>query len=59
MVGAPTPLTLLQDKSEPKSWYKAEGLTIFPPESELKGTALDDLKSFFSADNLGKMFVAQ
>lgn len=28
-----------QDKSEPKDWYKAEDLTIFPPESELQVTS--------------------
>ena len=56
---APFPILTTQDKSEPKDWYKAEGLTIFPPESELQGTAIDDLKAFFSVDNLSKMFAAQ
>ena len=43
----------------PRDWYKADNLTIFPPESELQGTAIDEVKAFFSPDNLGKMFAAQ
>lgn len=46
----------IRDRSNPKDWYKSEGITIFPPESELQGTALDELKSFFSIDNLSSLF---
>lgn len=46
----------LQDKSEPKDWYKAEGITVFPPESDLQGTAIDDFKKFFSQESISGMF---
>ncbi len=49
-------LTCSQDKTVPKEWYKAENMTIFPPESALQGTAVDDLKAFFGMESLSKMF---
>ena len=46
----------IRDRAVPKDWFKAEGVTIFPPESEIKGTALDELKSFFSAETFSALF---
>lgn len=37
-----------QDKSNPKDWKNAEGVTIIPPESEVV-TGIDNVKKFFSA----------
>jgi len=34
----------LQDQSDPKAWSKSEGVTEFPLESDIAGTAADDLK---------------
>jgi len=46
----------IRDKTQPRDWYKSEGLTMFPPEEQLKGTALDEVKAFFSSDNITKLF---
>eukprot|EP00955_Chlamydomonas_euryale_P007563 80263-Chlamydomonas_euryale.AAC.6 len=46
----------IRDKSVPKDWYKDVDLTILPPEPALAGTALDDLKKFFSSESLSSMF---
>lgn len=37
-----------QDKSVPKEWFKAEDVTVFPPEQEIldQGTAIDSVKRF-------------
>ncbi|KAG1675416.1 hypothetical protein FOA52_012335 [Chlamydomonas sp. UWO 241] len=48
----------IRDKSVPKDWYKSDGITIFPAESQLNRTALDDLKTFYSPETFGKMFAA-
>ncbi|GAX80645.1 hypothetical protein CEUSTIGMA_g8080.t1 [Chlamydomonas eustigma] len=49
----------IRDKTQPRDWYKSEGLTMFPPEEQLKGTALDEVKAFFSTENISKLFAAQ
>ncbi|GFR42109.1 hypothetical protein Agub_g2952 [Astrephomene gubernaculifera] len=46
----------IRDKANPKDWVKAEGLTVLPPEEELGATGFDQLKAFFSLENLASIF---
>jgi hypothetical protein len=45
-----------QDKTRPKDWNKAEGVTILPSEAEVLQQPLDRFKAFFSPDSLASMF---
>eukprot|EP00884_Botryococcus_braunii_P021387 jgi/Botrbrau1/7932/Bobra.9_2s0092.1 len=38
----------IRDKEVPSSWYAADYVTPFPPESELKGTVADNIQAFFN-----------
>lgn len=56
-----SPSTLVatgQDKANPKDWTAAENLTFFPSPEDLGETGLDQLKKFFSSENLAGMFKA-
>ncbi|KAK9818246.1 hypothetical protein WJX72_009453 [[Myrmecia] bisecta] len=37
----------VRDKSNPKNWYVAEDITIFPAKEELGTTVVDNVRSFF------------
>ena len=38
----------VRDKTRPKDWYFAENITVIPPEEKLRGTALDQVKDWWS-----------
>ncbi len=46
---------LAQDKSRPRDFQKAEGLTVVPREAEIRQLPLDKARAFFSADSLASM----
>ncbi|KAG2454793.1 hypothetical protein HYH02_000628 [Chlamydomonas schloesseri] len=48
----------IRDKANPKDWTKPEDLTVFPAPEELGETGLEQLKKFFSSENLSGMFKA-
>ncbi|KAG2495299.1 hypothetical protein HYH03_006571 [Edaphochlamys debaryana] len=48
----------IRDKANPKDWTKAEDLTVFPSPEELGATGIEQLKKFFSAENVSSMFKA-
>eukprot|EP00197_Chlamydomonas_leiostraca_P014626 CAMPEP_0202866144 /NCGR_PEP_ID=MMETSP1391-20130828/7225_1 /ASSEMBLY_ACC=CAM_ASM_000867 /TAXON_ID=1034604 /ORGANISM="Chlamydomonas leiostraca, Strain SAG 11-49" /LENGTH=217 /DNA_ID=CAMNT_0049546067 /DNA_START=13 /DNA_END=666 /DNA_ORIENTATION=- len=45
----------LRDKSNPKAWRDAVGITPIPAEKDIV-TGIDNIKNFFSAENFGKIF---
>lgn len=48
----------VRDPKDPVNWYKANDLTMCPPETKLGKTALDNLKAFFSPESISSMFIA-
>ena len=42
-----------RDKARPKDWYKTTGVTVLPPPNKIPGTALDNIRSFFSTVSVG------
>lgn len=48
----------LQDKENPKDWTKSEDITILPAPEELGAVGIEQLKAFFSMENLATMFKA-
>jgi hypothetical protein len=50
-------ILLLQDKSDPKAWVRAENITIFPSQEAMgNGTAQEALSKLFNQDSLAQMF---
>lgn len=45
----------VRDRSDPKSWRSPVNMTVLPAEEELTNVQ-DDIKRFFSADNLKSLF---
>ena len=38
----------IRDKTRPNDWYFAENITVIPPEEELRGTVVDQVKDWWS-----------